>query len=150
MQWRCRLGEITLDEFDSWIVEIADIKKHKEELEKQIDALNEKMKVIENKAMLVLEESGRTSYKHPLGTLILTTKWNWKNPTDPVKKKEFLTYLEKEGLRDKMTSVNHQTLNSYCREQMEFAQQSGNIDFAIPGIDPPTVFKQISLRKASA
>lgn len=94
-----------------------------------------------------MDENQKTSYKSTWGTLVLTTRYSVGMPKDPQKRTEFFSYLRDKGLFENMITVNHQTLNSYYKQEMEAALDKGDIDFKVPGIEEPSAHKTITLRK---
>ena len=62
-------------------------------------------------------------------------------------KKELFEYLKEQGLFEELVGVNSQTLNSFYKTQAKAALEEGILDFKLPGVPPPTVSKNLRLRK---
>lgn len=80
-------------------------------------------------------------------TVYRTERRTWKVPQDPERRKVFFEWLDSKHLLWDMATVNHQTLNSWCRAEEEAALERGEVDFNVPGLDEPTVFTDVALRK---
>lgn len=63
-------------------------------------------------------------------------------------KEKLFNFLREKGLFEQMVSVNSQTLNSLYKSLAEEALQQGNLDFKIPGVEEPTIYTTLKLKKA--
>lgn len=124
------------------------VKKEIEALEEKQKELNEKLKGIKASMIFKLKEMGVNSFKHATCQVIQTTKISVKNPQTPEEKEKFYNYLKEKNIFENMVSVNHMSLNSWYKEEIEAAKAAGNFDFKIPGLGEPTIFEDISFRKA--
>lgn len=104
---------------------------------------------LELKILEVLKEEGKDSYKSEFGTVSISHRTSFKVPQSPEDRVLFFNYLKDKGVFDNLITVNSATLNSFCKVELEQAIEKGEaLDFAIPGILPPTVGEIISFRKA--
>lgn len=96
-------------------------------------------KAIEEKLTDELEQAGRERYQSPAGTFWFKYESGFKVPKDAQSRERFFTFLKEKGVFDQMITVNSKTLNSWAKKEEEIAQDSGELDFEIPGIEktPP-------------
>ncbi len=114
----------------------ADVKK---ELEKKVVALEQKM-------LEVLHETGRHNFPLADGTNVyIHRRLAFTIPKTPEQRIEFFNYLRDKGVFDNMITVNHNTLNSYCKAEYEAAEGRGEL-VSIPGISAPTEFESIGVK----
>lgn len=96
-----------------------------------------------------LEEAGLESFKANSGTAYIQERTSFKIPVNPEEREAFFKYLKDKGAFDSLITVNYQTLNSFCKVELENALKEGDVNHKIPGIGEPTIFKEIRLRKGS-
>ena len=123
------------------------LKNKIDSLEEEVKGLNEELRTIQNQLAVMMKEQGVTSFKHADGTVVFTTRFTVKNPTDPADKEAFFEYLKQKNIFEDMVSVNSQKLNSWYKAEMEVAKNEGNFDFKIPGLGEPSALEIISFRK---
>lgn len=100
----------------------------------------------EQKMLEILHETSRTNFPLADGTSIyINRRLSFTVPKTPEQRAEFFNYLRDKGVFDNMITVNHQTLNSYCKAEFEAATGRGELA-SIPGIAPPTEFESIGVR----
>lgn len=119
-----------------------------ERLKQELDQENEVYEKLSNDFMDRLELSGIESLKINGHTFYTNTKESVRTPKTDEDKKLFFDYLKEKGLFDQMISINSQTLNSLYKSMSEEALEKGIVDFRLPGIDEPTIYKQLRIRKA--
>lgn len=76
------------------------------------------------------------------------TKESVKTPKSLEDKRALFAFLEERGMFDEIVSVNSQTLNSLYKSLSEQAQDEGNFNFRLPGVEAPTAFTTLKMRKA--
>ena len=108
----------------------------------EISTMNVRLEEMKAKVQGILDETGLTSFKSTYGTVGTREINTYK--IAPEGKAEFIQFLRSQGM-DQMLSVNHQTLQAYCREVYE--QNKDNLDFSLPGVGEPQLFKTITMRK---
>jgi hypothetical protein len=62
-------------------------------------------------------------------------KEGFRVPKDLESKKMFFAYLENKGVFDELISVNSNTLNSWAQAEIDAAEEAGNFDFQLPGLE---------------
>jgi hypothetical protein len=102
---------------------------------------------IQLKMQALLEEAGLDSFKSSEGTIYIQERTSFKVPVEPEKRKAFFDYLKEKGAYDALISVNYQTLNSFCKTELEGALKEGNVNFKVPGIEDPAIFREIRMRR---
>lgn len=142
-------SKVTLAEMDQLVIDIFNQKKKIEEMEGLVSDENKKLSALEAKAVLYMEELGRDSFKSPAGNVSIVEKWRFSLPKTPEDKEAFFTYLKNRGVFDSLITVNSNTYNSFIQKEWEAAKEAGHgLDFQLPGVPQPTLYKQLSKRKA--
>lgn len=129
------------------IANLLELKANKEMLE---DKAKEASKIFEAASydlLQVLEATGLDSIKAHGYTFSPREEMSVKNPQTPEDKEAFFLYLKEQGLFENMISVHSRTLNSMYKSASEDALRRGELEFRIPGIEAPTVFKKLVIRK---
>lgn len=119
-------------------------------LKAQLSTMENEKREMEHKLITALEANSKERWDIAgIGTLSTVHKWNFTQPKSPEAKNHFFNYLKTAGIFEELVSVNYQTLNAFCKREMEVAKERGQSDFQIPGIDEPQLYKTISLRKGA-
>jgi hypothetical protein len=139
--------DVTMKEFESLIEQAYKLKAEKEELEAQAEAVGATLTELQKQILAHMEAFEKESYKSKWGTIIAVNKSSVKIPRDPEAKAKFFAYLDKKGIKEDLLTVNSQTLNSFWKAERDAAIAAGAEEFQMDGIDPPTMYKQITMRK---
>lgn len=139
--------DVTLREFEALIENAYILDKRKEELELAAEAIGLELGQLKTKLLTFMEQFEKTSYKSKFGNIIRVQKSSVKVPKDPESKAKFFEYLDQKGIKDDILTVNSNTLNSFYKAEKESAIAAGAEEFSIPGLEPPTVFFQLQMRK---
>lgn len=139
--------DITMVAFEALIESAYKLKEEKEDFEALAENVGEKLSAIQAQLLEYMEHFEKTSYKSKWGTIIAATQLSVKTPKDPDQKAKFFEYLAEKGIKDDLLSVNSKTLNSFYNAEFEAARSAGADEFSMPGIEPPTVYKKIQMRK---
>lgn len=127
--------KITVEELEKEIEEVFNLRIEHAKAERFAkdlkNDLTEKQLVLKAK----LESLELDSYKAKAGTFSFRMKSGFRVPKDLESKKLFFTYLEDKGVFDELVSVNSQTLNSWVQAEIEAAEEAGNFDFQLPGLE---------------
>lgn len=106
----------------------------------------DKMRV-EHELLKEMEKTGISKFSlDGVGTIFQRETMSVKTPKAPEEKEAFFQYLKNIGEYDALITVNSQSLNSWFRMKQEAAKERGEV-FSPPGLELPTTFKQISIRK---
>jgi len=141
------MSGVTMQEFENLIELAYKLKNEKEALETQAEAIGANLTEAQNKLLAFMEQFEKTSYKSKFGNIIRAQKTSVRVPKDPDSKAAFFKYLDKKGIKDDLLSVNSQTLNSFYKAEKEAAIAAGAEEFSIPGLEAPTVYFQLQMRK---
>jgi hypothetical protein len=139
--------DVTLREFEGLIEKAYELKKQKEEFEMQAETVGAKLTEVQTQLLAFMEQFDKTSYKSKFGNIIRVQKSSVKVPKDPEAKALFFKYLESKGIKDDILTVNSNTLNSFYKAEKEAALAAGAEEFSIPGLELPTAFFQLQMRK---
>jgi len=142
-------SEISLEGFNELCKDAYELKGKIEALEEESKNYSEKLKKLQGKILAIMEQTDQTSYKGPFGTILRVKRFTVKHPKDPENKGKFFEYLENKGVLESMVTVNSQTLNSWYKQEMEAAVESGNVDFSVPGLEPPQYLEYLTMRKGN-
>lgn len=138
---------ITIQQYENLIKEMAEEQDQIDQLKHQIKKHQEIVDDREKKLLAIMTEFNHTSYRSSWGMVVRSQRWSYKTPKTDDAKEAFYNYLRSKGLFDSMISVNSQTLNSFCKKEMEAAKEAGDLDFEIPGLEEPTLSENISIRR---
>lgn len=114
-----------------------------------VDEKKKALSEMQEKIQATLEEAGLDSFKANSGTAYIQERTSFKIPVGEAERTEFFNYLKSIGAFDSLITVNYQTLNSFCKEELENALKEGNVNHKIPGIGEPTIFKDVRFRKGT-
>jgi len=128
------------------ICQLQDLKERYDEAKKAASVLNAIKEEMESELIQLLKQSELEKYSVPnVGTISRTTKLSYTTPKENEAKQRFFNYVKKthgEDVMWKYVTVNANSLNSFCKEEM------ANPDvLEIPGLDMPTEYETLSFRK---
>lgn len=136
----------TLKQMDELIQEIVRARLKYEELKDLTSAAHAEKQQLEKKMIDYLKAAGRSGYEHPtLGKALYYTKEVYETPKTPEEKQSLFAYIETKYGGETlltMTSINHQTLNSWANKEVE----TGEV-MQIPGLGQPTIVEVFNFRK---
>lgn len=107
------------------------------------------VKQIEGELLMALESCDKSKYiVDGLGTIRIEEKCSVKVPKTIAEKKAMLQYIEGLGkeIYAEVVSVHSATLNKLYNELNEEAQEGGMV-FDMPGVEAPTVWKELRFKK---
>jgi len=140
--------QVTFEEVDGLVSQMADLRKEKDAKEDELSAINGKLTELKEKAVAYLTELKRDSYKSPFGTLSLREVWSVAVPKTDESKERLFEFLKSEGIFNAYATVNSNSLKALYLRYREAAQENGELDFQLPGVEPAKLFMDISFRKA--
>ena len=125
---------------------LIDLEDRKEHHEKEIKKYNEDIRSIKEKILEYLRVTEQDSLDITgVGKIFVKNIYSWKMPQGEDRER-FINYL-KEKKREDLLSVNHNTLNSYLKKELELAHENQELDINIPGIGEKTLYQSVSYRK---
>lgn len=113
----------------------------------ELERLQGEFATIQLEMINILETLEIDSIKAHGFNFYIEEKYSVKTPKTLEEKKALFDYLKQQGMYDEMVSVNSQTLNSYYKAMSDQAEGQGILDFQMPGIEPPTSYKQLKMRR---
>lgn len=139
--------EVNLTEFDGLCRAIFAQRSVVEAKELELKKETERLEELKTKALKILKDAGKEKFLvEGQGTLYIHNRYTVSTPKDPEERKKFFGYLRAKGVFEDLITVNHQTLNSFWKEEREAS--NNDPDFTIPGIGEPTLFQTVALRKS--
>ena len=128
--------------------------KKASELKELLETKKNELKVIQEEfdtttsdIIKVLEALEIDSVKMHGFNFYVVEKSSVKTPKDLESKRELFKFLDGKGILEEVVSVNSMTLNSLQKTYAEEAVKEGNLEFVLPGVEEPTYYKQLTLRK---
>lgn len=141
---------VTVEQVEELAKKIKDKRAEKEEKAEILSKCNQELDELEQKAVLMLKEIGKSSYKGEHGTLTKVVKWQVKQPETEEDREKFFGWLKEKGIYEQVISVNSQKLLSLYLQEWDAVKQSDPMDalnFRIPGIKEATSYETLSFRK---
>lgn len=139
---------ITVQQLDSLCKEIADQRATCEEFEAKATEQNKLLAALEAKAVEYLEVLERDKYQSEFGTISIKENWRVNLPDSPVSWSKLFDYFKERECFEGMITVNSNKLNSFYKEELKIAQDEGRaMEFEIPGLNPPKLYRSLSYRK---
>jgi hypothetical protein len=140
---------VTVKDLDDLNLAIFQQREKIEQMEAAVKEENKLLQRMEAKLVAYLKELGRDKYQSPYGTVSITERYTYKLPASDEDRAKFFEYLKGLGVFDRLITVNHQTLNSFAKEQQKIAEEEGRgFDFSIPGIGAPSLYETLNIRKS--
>jgi hypothetical protein len=137
---------VTIDQVDHLVKRYQSLRQQKEKAEEDLKEINGYIQACERQLVQYLTDCRKSSWKvEGLGQVQIRNYLTVKTPKDPDQKKAFFDYLKSKGIFEDLVSVNHQTLNAFYKTERE--QAEGDANFAIPGLDAPTLQQGIAFKK---
>lgn len=135
-----------IKDIDKMISEIRDFEDELEQLKAVQSKIREQVEERERAIMSALEESELKAFKGSRGAVSVVSRWSVKMPKDPAAKDELRKVLEEKNAFDGLWTINHQSLNSYFKEEKAVCDERGEM-IDLPGLNP-VEDKFLSFRKA--
>lgn len=137
---------ITVEELNKMIENIADLRAKESEASMAKKVISDELALAEGRVIDALTELNMESYKSPHGGISISHRSSVKLPQGEDRQR-FFNYLKQKGLYDTMIGVNSQTLNSFYKSELKAAQDRGDADFNVPGINEVTLTPVLSFRR---
>ena len=137
-------SSITLQQLDDYVKKLVELRADYEAKKKASSEANAKAEEMENFIMGLLDSLGRSSYDaEGIGKVTKVIQSVYKVPKELGPKKDLFDYIKEKYGPDvlmNMVSINHQTLNSWAKQEIMEVQK-------IPGLELPTPQEYIQLRR---
>lgn len=139
---------VTVEEMKAQVSKINALRGKEAELSQAKKVVTDELELEEKKMIEMLEASDLTQFRGEEGLAFISYKTSVKTPKTEEDRAAFFQYLKDKGLYDQMITVNSQTLNSFYKAEFAEAQEKGNSDFKVPGINEVEVRPQLSFRRS--
>lgn len=140
---------LTVEEFDDLVKKLKILRESYDQAKKVASDINTECERLENKLLFTLEETNRTNYKSPNGTISIMHKWRVNNPQTDEDKAALFAHLQERGIFERFATVNNNSINSLYMQDWEAARERGEgMEFKMPGIGEAKLNKVLSFRKA--
>lgn len=123
------------------------LRREKEILNDQLKDIQERCDAAEQELIAILQNAGMERFDAESCSITVQDRTSWRVPKEPAKKREFFDYLKEKGVFEDLVTVNSQTLNALCREEERLALDRGEVMFRVPGLEEPTTYQTLSVRK---
>jgi hypothetical protein len=150
-EWNEPKKELTIEEMDRYVKNLRELKDKYAEASAISKTLYAEVKEQEQKIIDNLKAAGKKRYiLEGVGQISLTDGLSVQTPKTPEQKQAFFNWLREEMGEDgylTYASVNSSSLNSLYKQKVEEYGERGEV-LEIEGLEPPTSFTKLSLRKA--
>lgn len=141
-----------IKELQEKIRRLKDERDQYDAMKKTLEQIGNTCDAIEAEILAHFEENDMTSFRVDGVALIsVSEKLTVKTPKTPEDKIAFFNYLKETKGEEVMLhyqTVNSQSLNSFFKAEMESKTDEEKLTFNLPGIEAPSMFKKLSVRKA--
>ena len=142
----------TIKELDETVASLAQCRAKLDEIRETEKKQIEIKKQLESLLLKMIEQSGTKGYVSSHGKISIVDNLSYKQPASIEDKKALLQYIENKGddIYYSLVGVNSQTLNAWCKREVEAAAQSGIFPFEVPGVGDPISYRTIRFSKGSS
>jgi hypothetical protein len=136
-----------IGDLQSLVLEYVKARANLDGIRKAEKEASEDVKKIEASLLAVFEEQDLEKFSvKGLGTVSTRNNFSVSVPKGD-SKEIFFNWLKEKGDFENLITVNSMTLNAYYKDEMAKAVEEGNVDFHIPGLEEPKLYKTLQLRK---
>lgn len=144
-------SSVSVEEMEAKLREYDGVRADADDLNAKLKEVNQKKAELELQILDMFEKLGKTKYYlDGVGTISTRTAYSVRTPKDMDSKKKLLQYIHDkygpEAYWDYAT-VNSAKLNSFFKEELALAEESGDTSFQLPGVEAPTSRVSLSLRR---
>lgn len=141
------LSATTIQELDAMVKKMFALRDEADELESKAKELKSECEMVKHKVMEILEATNRTNHETPgAGKVYTQTKYQVTFPKEPEKAAQFRQYILDNGL-DSMLTVNHQTLNSFYKQELERLGEAADPSSVLPGVGAPEQHVVLAMKR---
>ena len=143
------MTEVTVAGLDALVAKYRMIEAAIDSLEEQIKPFNKELQGVKSEIATHLAELDREEYVSPHGKVKTVQRWQTKMPQTVEAKALLWEWMRAKGIYDAYATVHATALNSLFLKERELAVEEGGdqLTFALPGMDPATLFEDIKLTK---
>lgn len=145
------VADISVEQMDQAVKNLRDIKDAYNMENAKVKELYAQVKEAEDRVVSLLKRAGKSKYiVEGVGQVITTETLSVQTPKTPEQKQAFFDWLRRELGEDgylTYATVNSNSLNSLYKQKVEEYGARGEV-LDIEGLEPPTSYTKLSLRKA--
>lgn len=123
------------------------LRQEKQLLKESLDDAQKRVDEAERELIHILSEAEMERFDADSCTVSRQERTSWRVPKEPAAKRAFFDWLKDKGVFEDLVTVQSQTLNALCREEERLALDRGEVMFRVPGLEEPTVYETLSVRK---
>jgi hypothetical protein len=139
--WEEEKKPINIADMKHMIEVMRELKKAYEAAKECSNECHELFKTQEAKVIAAFESSGLSKFNIPgVGTAYTVNRYKYRVPKDLNAKRELFNFIkDRHGadVADGLGTINYQSLNSFCKAEVEAELEKGNPNFKIPGLEDP-------------
>jgi len=142
--------EVDLKGFDAAVVERTDQRNKYEEKKKESTLEYKRLEEMDRKIISMLQGAGLTKFASSVGTISTRIDHSYRVPKDADSKHRFFDFIRQndgEEMLQTLLTINSATANSYAKSKVAEADEKGELDFKIDGLEDPTMKVSLSFRK---
>lgn len=141
------MGEITVKDLDSLIEQLRIKEEEKDKIEALLTEKNKEISSLELRATEVLKSLEREEYDSPFGKISFEEVFQVKQPADE-NKHLLWDWMKEKGIFERYAQVHATALKSLFKTERNIAIENGEdpITFALPGMEPATIFEKLKFR----
>ena len=144
-EWTDQSAQITLEQMDQLVEDLSTKRAVHTKAKEEAAKLYAELVEAEQKLVGALKASGKTKYeKEGVGLVYISHKTTWTTPKTNEQKISLFNYIKAKHGADALmglTSINHQTLNSWANKETE-----ADPLVQIPGLELPTTQETLNFR----
>lgn len=143
-----KADSVSMAEFQRKCEDVFRQKKLVDDLEEQRALASLELESMKSKVMALMIDLGmKTIPIAGFGKLTVRKDFRVSMPKEPEAKEAFFGYLKEKGLFEDLATINHNTLNSFYKQEAQAAAEEGNLGFVIPGLGEPKLSEIIVITK---
>jgi len=152
-EWQADEGaaSLTLADIDTAVLQLVRFEEDEKAAKDTAKAATQRADDQRDKILAMLNQGGKSKYfVEGIGTVYIINRLSFRTPKDVSSKEKFFGYIRDrhgEDVLKNLLTVNSQTLNGFCKKEIEAATARGEAFYNIPGIEDPTHDQSIGLKK---
>lgn len=142
------MTDIGVKELESLVDQCFEQRKVYEAKKKEMSEEYAELERLKSVVIGKLEALGIDKFEGKLGKFSYKYEESFKVPKDTESREKFFTFLKEKGVYEQMITVNSRTLNSFAKQEAELAEEDGNFDYQIPGLEKSDPVAKAVMRKS--
>jgi hypothetical protein len=140
-------GKHSMEELEALITACVKARECEDAAQAEVDKYKAERHRLEEQIQNYLEYFGKNKYIGVDGNIEIRERASFRTPKTEEAKKAFISWLDSKGIALQYLTVNSQSLNGLLKSELETAQAEGR-ELHVPGIQQPTLYKTVIVRKA--